>query len=1305
MLEPQAGLATTRERIESSLALVSVHLQRDKEASQLLDAFGGQNCYSNPTKSGLSETDYFKLPLTQIVREENRTPLPPELLQHFQRMKCQSESGIFPEIQRAWAAVDSDLVMWNYLNGGDVVYYDGIENVILAVDLIRPKPNMFANHVHYLLAVATPSEIVILGVTLAENMLTSPSVIELHFVNEPLYTYALENVVVTKIKGARNGRIFLGSQDGSLYEFSYHAAAGWLQSRCKLTNCSTRFPMLTSMLPALFRSMDPIAEVCVDNARQIIYTLSEKGIISVYDLGVDGTETSFVVSAGEETLLKTVSDCDPAQIRKIIHIESVPLNDSSHVHLIAFTQSGARLFLTTCEAGAFSNRPAVLMVLHVRSPFALPHRVNQVTNGLILRSTSLMLDQHNENRFHLISLDHFSHLRRVNQFVETYSFLVVDKNIWSISVAESAAKLQRQGEAATKFVILSHDGCQILSKLSPVEQLRHLLAENRLNVQAQRIKTFFAFYNYLEGCIMCLQIMCRGDINEHHVKQGALDAFEFYGGEPNVDAPQHLPQTGPQFHQPFPQTHPQETMLNATTLSGGSIHPQQQVMSTPFRAPAFGSNQFPVSPIGQAQMHQSMAQDVNMNPQHSPANVSGVTTFQSLSQVFTHSFKHEAIFIYFSRIIRPILDSQLAKESPPHAGESPKLSLELSAPTLKPILTSLEGLKEFLRNRVTVPESMALRAQILTTPDMHAGGMGSQWKWKAVLEEQNSLSNLLLLLNHTTEVLNLWRIVAEHDVEIISRNMKPELFARLKSIQVKDFIISDKQFLSALATAIVNCYIRDGTATASVSQQLKNFCPSIYGDEDALYTNAFEKLTNACSITNAVERETLLREALDVCRKISVENLNLHAICGLLKSAQYHRGVVSICLWAASKIDPQGFGVDFVSKNEPVDDERGKRFFEARNRCYQIVTDVLNELYHDAKRQPSASTSNYEKLLKLCCDTNDSLFHLYVFDWLVASGQRETLLLLRSADLEHYLSRRAQKDKDSISTLDLWCRYHKLNGKFDKASALLLNIARRQGADLSLAQRIEYIARAIVCAKSGGPSTAELFTQLEEFLELAQIQHMIYERVPDEHVKQALNSQLLLINDLYQNYAERYNLSECQLRLLRCGGYEDQELVSGLWARLIEQAHQRGELTGTLRSACQSFVNTPSYFPLDKIIANVERLYYGQNPLEIAEVLSKAGVPWTDLQREYHELYTKQDFIQLRDRLLVVLTGIVAKLAGSPELIPREGFRTKVQRILSNIDTYIVHAQSHVTNPAMTDLIQDLRRSQTILQNLAMNFW
>lgn len=79
-------------------------------------------------------------------------------------MQCRL--GLFPEIGRAWLAVDSDLFVWRYETGDDLAYFDGLSEAILAVGLVHPQPGVFQRQIHSLLCLATCTEIVILGATL-----------------------------------------------------------------------------------------------------------------------------------------------------------------------------------------------------------------------------------------------------------------------------------------------------------------------------------------------------------------------------------------------------------------------------------------------------------------------------------------------------------------------------------------------------------------------------------------------------------------------------------------------------------------------------------------------------------------------------------------------------------------------------------------------------------------------------------------------------------------------------------------------------------------------------------------------------------------------------------------------------------------------------------------------------------------------------------------------------------------------------------------------------------------------------------
>lgn len=53
---------------------------------------------------------------------------------------------------------------------------------------------------------------------------------------------------------------------------------------------------------------DPIVKIEVDNSRHILYTLSEKGCIEVYDLGKDGSGLSRVTKMSQGKIVSLAMD-------------------------------------------------------------------------------------------------------------------------------------------------------------------------------------------------------------------------------------------------------------------------------------------------------------------------------------------------------------------------------------------------------------------------------------------------------------------------------------------------------------------------------------------------------------------------------------------------------------------------------------------------------------------------------------------------------------------------------------------------------------------------------------------------------------------------------------------------------------------------------------------------------------------------------------------------------------------------------------------------------------------------------------
>lgn len=134
-------------------------------------------------------------------------------------LQCHCMMGLFPEIHRAWLTIDSDIYVWTYEEATDIAYYDGLNETILCVGLIRPKPGVFHTYIKHLLVLSTATEIVVLGVTFANS--TNGPIEEIQLISDPVFTIPTDGAIISTFAGSKNGRLFFGTKDGSLYEISY----------------------------------------------------------------------------------------------------------------------------------------------------------------------------------------------------------------------------------------------------------------------------------------------------------------------------------------------------------------------------------------------------------------------------------------------------------------------------------------------------------------------------------------------------------------------------------------------------------------------------------------------------------------------------------------------------------------------------------------------------------------------------------------------------------------------------------------------------------------------------------------------------------------------------------------------------------------------------------------------------------------------------------------------------------------------------------------------------------------------------
>ena len=245
----------------------------------------------------------------------------------------------------------------------------------------------------------------------------------------------------------------------------------------------------------------------------------------------------------------------------------------------------------------------------------------------------------------------------------------------------------------------------------------------------------------------------------------------------------------------------------------------------------------------------------------------------------------------------------------------------------------------------------------------------------AVEIENGSIYLMKQFINRAIEIIGLWKILEDHKYHFISTKLDDHTQLLLMRMQIKNFFLADNILLEKLITALLYRYIDDNACTDMLNQSLKQMCPSLYSNENAIYSKACEKLKQAVNIKNdSFERERLLKEAVDLMKQIGyVANLNqvsetlvnlnvlnnlmksnFKKVCETLQSAGCYEAIFELCLTAVEKRDPQNIGLYYYRKSEPAEDTQGQYYFNLRAECYKSMLDVLNYLL----KTPSISVSD-----------------------------------------------------------------------------------------------------------------------------------------------------------------------------------------------------------------------------------------------------------------------------------------------------------------------------------------------------------
>uniref|UniRef100_A0A7E4UUJ1 Nucleoporin_N domain-containing protein n=1 Tax=Panagrellus redivivus TaxID=6233 RepID=A0A7E4UUJ1_PANRE len=1147
---------------------------------------------------------------TRLVEFEDygHFPFPRQLAAQLDKSQSNIAMGMFSEIGRAWMSIDSDLFFWNFTSNDDVVYFDGITETIIKVELVRPKGAIVDPSIHFIVVVVTSAEVLLLGMTFRgdDNMFTVPRNFDVDYVNtdimivnEPLFTTPLDVKSVQYITGTYDGRIFLAGQD-SLVEISYHAGT-WLRSKGieKINHSKTIFSAILPGMP-FFKTSEDIVQIEVDDTRHFLYTLGERGTVALYDMSEDGSQLGKVKSLTLSEIQKEIrNSCgvEDDYLAAIVYIRAIPSTESNFVVLEAVTSKALRIHFTAYYE-AFQHpvvhpaqaRAQTLRVMHVRYPpndlFGI-HRGAQIytANG---DSESLFVGQLAENECFLTVFS-TSNFKFVEYPVENISNALLGGSVWAFARQPALKKpfthpnapflhpleapwvVQQHDSAVRKIFVLTSNGTYIFQQNLPIQLFRKIMEID----SPRHFKWLVEQHGPVEICVMALAVICSNEPSDIAISQNATRAFFESGGVAQVTI-------GPDSS--FQQT----SIANLSQLQ------------TP---PRYTST--PTKTIG------SRLANSFIDP--NDADIGESPVFEHIAP----SARHDALYIYFARIVSPLWGMRVATRQGNHA---------------------LNGLPLNL-----VPKVIDQVAALLAAIERHnlidfnsTGQIYDPLTAKAAEQEVQSLTVLKETATQTYEILRLWRILDEHQFHVITQLLDDQALTALTSMSLANVVGSAREVSSELVTCIIKYYIGDEATTEIISTRLSEECPMLFTVQDAHLLKASEFITAARRMPSGHEQAKTIHKAVSIIHQC-IQRVNMDLVSSMLGQVHAYDYIAELALVRASKEDPMNLAVIAYRENVDNYEPRVRDAINGRTAAYKYVGDTLDHLQsrisggagdgQDGEVTPALAAMYRDEVINKVLESDDELAHVNLFKWLLKNNLEDVLFTKPQRYLENFLLHELRSG-ESTKYLELLWKYYEKNGNFGNAAELLYNFAESAKA-IPLKKRVLYLSHAILCIQSGTENNANLALKqdIKARCDVAHIQQMIYDDLVNEGKSPSavadLDTKLYNLTELYDNFAHPFQLAKTKLAILKCANYGDPGDIQEVWAEILAhdlaafkatppesavQVQQR--LVVTLTKLYTMYKASVEYVPLHFILRELlVKSFGGVPPSWVPQICKESGIP------------------------------------------------------------------------------------------------
>ncbi|GJJ09444.1 hypothetical protein Clacol_003667 [Clathrus columnatus] len=1077
----------------------------------------------------------------------------------------------------------------------EVRTFEDQPDVILHVGFVKAKPDVFIDEIQYLLVLSTSSSLILLGVASTPNVSSQNTVSRLEV---RLYDteFSIPSREMQSICGTKDGRIFMcGTEDGYLYELVYRSNEGWFNSKITLV-CHSTSRGLSGILPVSLPAWGLVPNTNRARGDTITLRSTMKSIVADVNRIVPSEPFSIIA----------------------LHIikRSTRGNDSDQPQLMAVTSSGARLYFSKQRYMMGADADS-LHLSHVRLP-------PQNLRPPVIDSTST------RGRGYVSSM--------ASSSPATFQVGRIEGSFSSLGITLERQPPGDDPEKSDSIVCLSPDFASICSLgiTSVPHYTSHISYPTGSANNSRTVLTEYATVMTISG--------------------NAWDMCEVPLIASSKRPPEGLPfvitnELITQFSEPQRKfliiantglnliiKRRAVDFLNASLVEAdlGNQAPLQDFFTS------FGRDQTCAMLFALASGNTFLTLDGSQTTSLAANNAKAMLFTQSGKPTFKEgvsfggstvegniifSGRYMGLAFYLARLIRPIWRASVV------IGEdSQKLVSNVNDSTLVTTQKNLDCLRNFMSSNPHLFDSSQsdLGSGTRTTAEQEA--------WKI---ESTSASALNALVSQTIEAISFVLLLQDYGLSHIANLCDPQILKKFLGLQYRDLVTTKegRDVARALVTVVINQQIAQQTSVCTalfsyyaisksqtalqvdtISEVLQSRCGSFCSMDDVKYFKAQESLRKASETHSAEERARCLHESLK----------------------------------CSQEFDASNEGRDYWLQGCPGgDSDPRKQAYDRRRACYQICVDSLSDF--DSRlsdviqkgRSIDEAEAARTRAYQLAFESQDQIFHSFFYDWLINRGMTEELLQYRPPFLEEHLQRKPR----TLDKLDfLWQYFVKTEQPF-RAATVLANIAETLEFDLSLDKRIEYLTLAANNAKSHSnfelrqyENVVEIQTDIDEKLEVAQVQreilHALYAKFKEPKGEIAaslrrLESELLNITQLYNDYVEPHDLHTCKLLIFKVSDHRDTRLTRSTWESLIAESRmgatpqeQMSNVSAIVSLLASRFFPSEAAFPLDEIALLLEKLAletreyvpYGWAP----RTLTSGSVPYGTVFDTFHSMYESQ---------------------------------------------------------------------------------